>query len=249
MNPSRFQLITVDLDDTVWPCAPVIQAAEIALLSWLAERAPRLTEMHDQRSLREHRLALMRSRPEIAHDLGTVRRLSIATLLEEHGHGAEDAGALAHEALAVFMAHRMRVEPYADVGHALRRLAVRHHLISLTNGNADPEQTDLRGLFAHRVNAAGAGAAKPDAAMFQSALALAGCTPGQALHVGDEPYLDVQAARCLGMEAVWVNRYDRAWPDDLPPPALTVTDLNQLADWPDPQPAQGPGRAGDAGGV
>jgi FMN hydrolase / 5-amino-6-(5-phospho-D-ribitylamino)uracil phosphatase len=249
MNPPRFKLITVDLDDTVWPCAPVIQAAENALLSWLEQRAPRLTEMHDQRSLREHRLALMRSRPEIAHDLGRVRRLSIATLLEEHGHGAEDAGALAHDALAVFMAHRMRVEPYADVGPALRRLAVRHHLISLTNGNADPEQTDLRGLFAHRVNAAGTGAAKPDAAMFERALALAGCTPGQALHVGDEPYLDVQAARCLGMEAVWVNRYDRVWPDDLPPPALTVTDLHQLADWLDPQPSQGTGHPGDTGGV
>ncbi len=248
MGPSRFKLITFDLDDTVWPCASVIQAAEFALLDWLGERAPRLVEVHDQRSLRAHRLSLMRERPEIAHDLGAVRRLSIAALLEEFGHAAEEAGDLADQALEVFLTHRMRVEPYADVGPALRRLATRHHLISITNGNADPEQTPLRGVFVHRINAAGAGAAKPDPDMFQLALALAGCTPEHGLHVGDEPYLDVHAARSLGMEAVWVNRYDRPWPEALAPPALTVTDLHQLADWLGPH-VLGPGGAGDTGGV
>lgn len=243
MSSSRFRLITLDLDDTVWPCAPVIQAAELALLQWLGERAPGIRERHDPQSLREHRLALMRARPEIAHDLSAVRRISIAALLEEHGHEAEVAGVLADQALALFMTHRMRVEPYADVGPALRRLARRHHLISITNGNADPELTPLRGLFSHRVNAAGAGAAKPEAAVFDLALSLAGCTPDQGLHVGDEPYLDVHAARRLGMEAVWVNRYDRAWPPELPPPTLTVTDLHQLVDWLEPQPASGASKA------
>lgn len=231
MTPPQIRLITFDLDDTIWPCAPVIQAAELALLQWLGERAPRLLEAHDQDSLRDHRRRLMRERPEIAHDVTQVRRLSLAELLAQQGLALERAQALAEEALAVFLDHRNRIEPYADAGPALWRLAPRFHLVSITNGNSDPELTPLRGVFRHRVSAAEAGASKPAPAVFERALALAGCTPSECLHVGDEPWLDVEAARNLGIGSVWVNRHGRPWPDELTPPLLTVTDLHQLADW------------------
>ena len=35
--------ITLDLDDTIWPIAPVILRAENALGAWLREHAPRST--------------------------------------------------------------------------------------------------------------------------------------------------------------------------------------------------------------
>jgi FMN hydrolase / 5-amino-6-(5-phospho-D-ribitylamino)uracil phosphatase len=230
----QLRLITLDLDDTVWPCAPVIQAAELALSEWLARRVPGLMEVHDQDSLREHRRRLMRERPEIAHDVTELRRCSLAVLLAEQGLDADRAEALAAEALAVFLDHRNRIEPYADSVPALRRLSTRFALVSLTNGNSDPELTPLKGVFRHRVNAAEAGASKPAPAVFERALVLAGCTPTQCLHVGDEPHLDVQAARSMGIAAVWVNRHGRRWPDELEPPLLTVTDLSQLADWLEP---------------
>ena len=40
-------LITLDLDDTLWPCEPVILAAERALHHWLGQRTPRLAMAHD----------------------------------------------------------------------------------------------------------------------------------------------------------------------------------------------------------
>jgi putative hydrolase of the HAD superfamily len=232
---SPFRLITFDLDDTLWPCEPVIRAAEQAQLDWLQAHAPALVALHDAASLREHRRQLMQARPDIAHDLGALRRLSIAGILESLGHAAEEAEALAHSALDVFMAHRNRVEPYPDVAPALTRLGAGRQLISITNGNADPEQTPLAGLFAHRIDAAGIGAAKPDPRVFEHALALAGCDAGDCLHVGDEPYLDVAAARALGMESAWINRAGRAWPDDLEPPPPAFSDLGELADWLDGQ--------------
>ena len=233
----RFRLITLDLDDTLWPCEPVIRAAELALLDWLGERAPRIAEIHDRMSLRAHRVQLMAERPEIAHDLGEVRRLSLAILLQALDYPPELADELAREALEVFMAHRNRLEPFKDVEPVLRRLASRFSLVSITNGNADPELTPLRGIFDHHVTAARAGAAKPDPIVFELALRLAGCNAGECLHIGDEPYLDVEAARSLGIEAVWVNRQGRLWPGDLAPPVLAVTDFNQLADWLDGQSA------------
>ncbi|MFE8034610.1 HAD family hydrolase, partial [Thiohalocapsa marina] len=138
--------------------------------------------------------------------------------------------------VAYFDRHRNRVEPFADVAPVLRGLARRYRLISLTNGTANPELTPLRGLFHHSLTAAEAGAAKPDPALFRHAMAHAGCAPHECVHLGDDPWMDVEAARAIGMTAIWVNRYDRTWPDELAPPELTLTDLHRLLDWLDAGP-------------
>jgi putative hydrolase of the HAD superfamily len=227
MPDVRFRLITLDLDDTLWPLAPTIQAAEEAFHDWLRRHTPRLADAHDVTSLRQHRRELMQRMPEIAHDLGQIRRRSLAALLES----CDYALGLVEEAMAYFDAHRNRVEPFADVAPVLRALGPRYRLVSLTNGTANPEATPLRGLFERNLTAVDAGAAKPDPALFRQALGHASCAPHEALHVGDDPWLDVEAARAVGMTAIWVNRYQRSWPDELMPPTLTVTNLYQILDW------------------
>ncbi|TVQ92374.1 MAG: HAD family hydrolase [Chromatiaceae bacterium] len=222
-----YRLITLDLDDTLWPCAPVIAAAEAALQQWLREQAPRLAAAHDPDSLRAHRMALMRVRPEIAHDLTRVRRESLAALLRAFGY-AED---LADAAMLRFRQARNRVEPYADVIPVLGRLRQAHRLVSVTNGNAQLAQTPLRDCFDRALTAAEVGAARPDPALFEQAMAWAGVGPAATLHVGDDPRCDIEAARRIGITAVWINRNGRAWPRDLPPPAHQVSDLHGLAAW------------------
>jgi putative hydrolase of the HAD superfamily len=160
-----------------------------------------------------------------------VRRRSLTGVLAQLGLAAEQAEPLAGEAMGVFLDHRNRIEPYADSLPVLQTLSARFDLVSVTNGNSDPELTPLKGLFRHRITAAAAGASKPHPAVFERALALTGCSPRQCLHVGDDPQLDVEAARNIGIASVWVNRHGRSWPEGLAPPLLTVTDLYQLADW------------------
>jgi len=63
------RLICFDLDDTLWPCAPVIRAAEQACYDWLARHTPRLTERYSLGDLRAHRMKLAGEQPHIAHDL------------------------------------------------------------------------------------------------------------------------------------------------------------------------------------
>ncbi|MEA3409951.1 MAG: HAD-IA family hydrolase [Pseudomonadota bacterium] len=222
-----FRLISVDLDETVWPCKSVIDAAEQALCAWLSETAPRVIEAHDAGTMREHRRELMHRQPGIAHDVSAVRRASLGDLLGEFGYSRT----LANEAMAVFMAHRNRIEPFADAVPGLRALRRRHRLVSVTNGNSDPEQTPLRGIFHHSLTAADAGAAKPAPDLFEMAMALADATPAESLHVGDDPRMDVEAARRTGLTAIWVNRAGIPWPVELPPPAAELTDLIQLETW------------------
>jgi putative hydrolase of the HAD superfamily len=225
--PAQVRLITIDLDDTVWPCAPVIQAAEDALHAWLAARTPRLMARFDAEALRAHRRALMSERPDIAHDVTAVRHLSLQRLLAEGGYDM----ALADAAMDLFRRHRNCVEPYDDVAPVLARLRRRHRLVAVTNGNAEVHETPLRDAFHRAVTAAEAGAAKPDPAMFRLAMDWAGVSPAETLHVGDDPLRDVEAARQLGIAPVWVNRDNQPWPDHLPPPLLAVEDLHGLAQW------------------
>jgi HAD superfamily hydrolase (TIGR01509 family) len=236
----RIRLITVDLDDTVWPCAPVIREAEQALYAWLVARTPRLTGVHDADSLREQRLALMRQRPEIAHDVTKVRLFALRALMDDFDYPA----ALADEAMFLFQQRRNRVQPYDDVRPALTRLRGRYRLVSLTNGNAEVQDTPLGDLFHRSFTAAEAGAAKPDPALFQLAMDWAGTAAEETLHIGDDPLRDVDAARRIGLHAVWVNRDALQWPADLAPPEYQVSDLLALARWLDDQSRAGSAESG-----
>lgn len=227
MPASPFQLITLDLDETVWPCLPVIIAAEQAALAWLSVHAPRLTSKHDIDSLRRHRRALMQQRPDIAHDVTAVRRQSLTALLSELDYPT----ALVDDAMAVFAQHRNHITPYSDAAPSLRQLRQHHQLVSLTNGNADPEQTPLRGLFHHSLTAADAGSAKPHPRLFEMAMTLTNSRPEQTLHIGDEPWLDIDAARQQGLTAIWINRNAQPWPDELPPPLAEFSDLSAVPGW------------------
>jgi 2-haloalkanoic acid dehalogenase type II len=222
-----FRLLTIDLDDTLWPCAATIERAETALYAWLEMIAPRLTAAWDQEQMHRHRRGLMMSRPEIAHDITAVRRQSLWELLSAHGYDAD----LADDAIALFLEHRNRVEPYADVIPALLDLGAEYHLVSVTNGNADVARTPLRGLFDLSLTASDVGAQKPAPALFLGALEWGRVPAKLALHLGDDPYLDVEAARRVGMEAVWINRRGISWPAELKTPVAEVADLAQLRQW------------------
>lgn len=220
------RLICFDLDDTLWPCRPVIEAAELACYDWLTCQAPRLTQRYDPVRLREHRLALAHASPQIAHDLTEVRRRSLAELLEATGYSPT----LAQRASDVFRAARNRVTPFDEVLDALARLREHYTLVSVTNGNSQIEHTPLRASFDHSLTAAEVGAAKPDPAIFHAASARSGVPLDAFLHVGDDPVRDVEAARALGMSTVWVNRDGRDWPDALPRADLEIGELSGLVE-------------------
>lgn len=53
------------------------------------------------------------------------------------------------------------------------------------------------------------GAAKPERAIFEAALAIYGCSPEQAWHVGDSWTEDYRGAASAGLQGVWLNRSSR----------------------------------------
>lgn len=105
----------------------------------------------------------------------------------------------------------IRFDPYPDALPALGALRSRGlKLVCVSNWDCSLGAVLERcGLAAHldgAVSSAQAGARKPDPAIFAPALALARCTPEEALHVGDTPEEDLDAARAAGIRALLIDR-------------------------------------------
>jgi putative hydrolase of the HAD superfamily len=105
----------------------------------------------------------------------------------------------------------IRFDAYPDAVPALRELRDRGlRLVAVSNWDyALPRVLDrcgLDGLLDGAVTSAGAGARKPDPAIFEPALALAGCGPDEALHVGDTAEEDVGGARAAGIRPLLLDR-------------------------------------------
>jgi FMN hydrolase / 5-amino-6-(5-phospho-D-ribitylamino)uracil phosphatase len=217
-------VLSFDLDDTLWPVAPVIAAAESELLAWLRARYPQTVSGHSIESMRALRAAVTERFPERGHDLTFLRHRALKDLFAAAGH----AESLADDALEVFFAARNRVEFYEDVRPSLLRLHSRYRLFALSNGNADLKRCGIADLFAGHVTASAAGAAKPDPRIFAHLVDMAGVEPHRVLHIGDDPLADVVGATQAGMQAVWLNRDARQWPQAFAPPARTIATLAEI---------------------
>lgn len=220
--------ILFDLDDTLWPIAPVIREAEIKLHDWLATHAPAVASRFSIDHLRQARLALLATRPEFHLDLGALRRAGLISAFEEAG---EDV-AKVEQAMIHFFAARNAIVPFDDVLPGLLRLKGRLLVGSISNGNADLQAIGLSHHFTVSVAAHQLGRAKPDAAIFHAACEQLGVAPQDAVYVGDDILLDVQAAQKAGLRAVWLNRNaSQAHLEHAVVPEAICANFDELLDW------------------
>lgn len=216
--------VCLDLDDTLWPVAPVIRQAEQDLQDWLLAHYPDIARQVSPQDMRR-RLALFLERlPEHAHDMTLVRRSLLTALAREAGH-PESVG---EEAFEVFFTARNRVRLYDDVLPALDWLGSRYPLVAVTNGNADLARVGLDHYFVASVQARQVGVPKPRKAIFDVAVEWTGVPRHQVLHVGDDVETDVLGARRAGLRSAWVNRRGESWPAEEAPPEFLVSDLQSL---------------------
>ena len=227
MAPFPVRAITLDLDDTLWPIAPVVLRAETVLGQWLRRHAPRTAELFPLEAMRALRDEVAREHPHLAHDFTRQRLISLERMLTAAG----DDVALAQPAFEAFFAARCDVVHYDDTVDALDRLAARVPLAALSNGNADLVRIGLMDRFAFQLGAREHGAAKPDPSIFHAACARLDVPPAHVLHVGDDIEMDVVGAHRAGLRSCWINRDGRTWPHAALRPDLEFTDLAALADW------------------
>ena len=230
--------ILFDLDDTLWPIAPVIIEAERKLHCWLSMHAPRVALQFSIDSLRQHRLDLLTRAPHLASDLGALRRAGLLTAFETAGEDSAKVDA----AMRHFLMARNAVTLYEDVLPGLARLKGRVRLGTISNGNADLEVIGLAHHFEVSLAASQFGRAKPDPAIFHAACAALGVEPAAALYVGDDLLLDVAGAQAAGMRALWLNRHGASQSAalgaaDVRPDVICAT-FDEIIGWLDRQPEE-----------
>jgi len=217
-------VLSFDLDDTLWAVEPVMLAAENDMLAWLREHHADIMQPHDGESVRAMRMRVAERHPERSHDMTFLRQRALQEMFADK----DESGAHAAAAFEIFYAARNRVTLYDEVQASLERLRRRYRLFALSNGNADLKRCGIAQFFEGHITAISAGAAKPDARIFEQLVRDAGVAASQVLHIGDDPYADVLGAMQAGMQAVWLNRHARKWPGEFPPPPRTISTLAEI---------------------
>jgi len=223
--------VTLDLDDTLWPFAPIGARIDQALYDWMCEHSPATAAMYPMAAMNELRERTFRDNPQLHHDLSELRRLSLREALLASGASLD----LVEPAYEAFFAVRNQVECYPDAIDALARIAARVPVAALSNGNADLQRIGLAEHFVFQLGAREHGAAKPDPGIFHAACQRLGVPPAQVLHVGDHVDMDVAGAIAAGLRGCWINRDAAQWPHAHVQPDLHFDTLTGLADWLDDQ--------------
>lgn len=207
------QLVTLDLDNTLWEAEPVIYDAHRAMVAWLIEHVPGSEPLLHDDAWRPLRMQIVRERKEIAHHPSEIRKAMVRLLLAPLGLSSTQLEYAIEQSFNVFHEGRNRVRPYPEAVELLKYLTAHVPVIAVTNGNSDLKVIGIADYFQHVVSAESAGVAKPHPEIFLKALQLAGgVSANNALHVGDHIEEDIEAARRLGFKTIWVNESRKVTP-------------------------------------
>ena len=163
-----------------------------------------------------------------AETLAELRRECATVMLEHLPLAAREADlGVVTDALVA----SIRFTPYADAVATLEALRGRGlRLLVLSNWDFSLHEmlsgTGLDALVDGAVSSAEYGIAKPDPAIFEHALSLAGVAAEEAWHVGDSVDADVLGAQAAGVKPIYVAR------DDTPAPSgvVVIDELGELLD-------------------
>jgi len=221
--------LSFDLDDTLYANAPVIAAAEAAMLTCLQRHKPQL--LHNDSSYWQLQRKLVASQqPELCHDVSHWRLVAVVQGLQAQGIGHCEAAELAELAVDAFLQVRTRVTIQQDIQHLLQQLARKFPLVAITNGNADIQQMGLGSIFTLSLRAGPDGRMKPHADMFYRAAERLAVPCQHILHIGDHVRSDVLGALNAGCMAAWLNpAAGEGVGVQRQPPVLPHLELRQLS--------------------
>ena len=225
---NSLQLITLDLDNTLWDVEKTIRAAEQDLVQWLAQHAGAAHKIYSSSDMLELRNLTLQQHANLRHDLSRLRIEILFNVMRAAKYPADEARKLAEAAFEVFFAGRNRVVFFPHALEMLQTLSARYPIYALTNGNADTKRTGISQYLRGAISSAQVGASKPDPRMFQTALDQAGVQAHRCVHIGDHLDDDIKGANAVGMHSIWVNLHHTQSIEKTLKPSFEVNHLSEI---------------------
>lgn len=229
MSADRIKLLTFDLDDTLWEFTPVLRRAEATGYRWLQNNVPAVTQLFSIEQLRDMRMQIAHERPDLAHRVTDLRKLSLRKAMTHAGVENTAMEELIESAFQIFLQARHEVELFEAAEAVLEELQRDYTLAAITNGNFDIALVGLDRYFAFAVNAERLARAKPHPEPFEEALRISGYSSDQCIHIGDDIENDVRGAQRMGFATIWINMDEKEWPGG-EPPSRQIRHLEELPD-------------------
>jgi len=208
--PPRLRLLTCDLDDTFWPTAEVVAAANAALSTALEARGA-------DASLLGETMKRLRRAAGVQMSYTDARTSAIDELLGGDRNAAE-------ELFQLWLDARQRASEdllFPDAATSLAEVRRRHPeavVGAVTNGRGDPRQIpSLAPYFDFCVSGEDADVhpqRKPAPRIYEAALERAACGPDGWVHLGDDVLNDCSAAKACGARTVWLDAAAPSWAEN-----------------------------------
>ena len=210
LAPTRLKLLTCDLDDTFWPTAEVVAAANAALYEALEARGA-------DSSLLGETMKRLRRAAGVQMSYTEARTSAIAELLEGDRVTAEAL-------FQVWLDARQRASEdllFPDAATSLAEVRRRHPdavVGAVTNGRGDPRRIpSLAPYFDFCVSGEDADVhpqRKPAPRIYEAALERSKRGPDGWVHLGDDVLNDCSAAKSCGARTVWLDAAAPSWQEN-----------------------------------
>ena len=196
------QALTFDLDDTLYDNTPYIIKAEKALTGYLHEHYP-ASKNTDLRFWRQHKNKVLSKQPQLRHDMGRLRKLTLETGLASLGYRGQILNQATEDCFHFFYHHRSNFKVSKTICSLLSELAQKKPLVAITNGNVNLSQIGIAEYFQVCYQANIEQPMKPHSSMFDAASRYLKLTTNSILHIGDNLHSDVGGALAAGYQSAW----------------------------------------------
>ena len=144
---TQIELVTFDLDNTLWDVSQTIVRAEQMLRRWMQENTAEALAVYASDAIGDIRERVLEQHPDKRHDLSFLRTQILYECMVRSGLAQNDAASAASRAFDVFFVGRNEVVFYDGAIEVLANLSQRYRLFALTNGNANIDRVGIGKYF------------------------------------------------------------------------------------------------------
>ena len=206
-------LITLDLDNTLWDIEKTMVRAEKELRMHLKSVSEKAFDIYCSETTSEIRNRLLREQPGLRSNLTEFRKVLLGEIFFRAGNSIQDSKILASSAFNTFFEFRNKVVFFEGAINVLIALSEKYKVYALTNGNADVKMIGIDKYLSGAVSSAEVGVSKPNPEIFEAALNKAGIEAKSCIHVGDDYEDDIVGASNAGIASIWLNHQHKNDPN------------------------------------